>query len=127
MLVPMTSSKLGDFLRARRKAQNLTQTQVRDALVDHGWRKYEDSAVAQWENGRALPPLSNPRFIRALASVLGVGELDILSAAGMNVDIPEKLPAEIVDLLSGMSPDQLREVRSFLRYLSSKPPDEPQQ
>jgi transcriptional regulator with XRE-family HTH domain len=79
----------GDRLAEARRAAGLTQAQLAEAVgVSDGLR------VSQWERGSEQP---RPRFVPALAAVLGVGPLELL-----DVD-PADPPLRALRLAAGLS------------------------
>ena len=69
---PMDQIKIGRFIAQRRKAQNLTQRQLADAL------SISDKTVSKWETGKGLPEVS---LLLPLCDTLQITVNELLSGA----------------------------------------------
>jgi transcriptional regulator with XRE-family HTH domain/DNA-directed RNA polymerase subunit RPC12/RpoP len=67
---PMDQVKIGRFIAAKRKEQNLTQAQLAEKL------NITDRAISKWENGRSLPDSS---VMLTLCEILQITVNDLLS------------------------------------------------
>jgi transcriptional regulator with XRE-family HTH domain/DNA-directed RNA polymerase subunit RPC12/RpoP len=67
---PMDQVKIGRFIAAKRKEQNLTQAQLAEKL------SITDRAISKWENGRSLPDSS---VMLTLCEILQITVNDLLS------------------------------------------------
>ena len=59
----MNQEKIGKFIAALRKKQNLTQEQLAEKLG------VTDKSVSRWENGKCLPDVS---LYKDLCNILGI-------------------------------------------------------
>ncbi len=73
----LNSTKIGNFIMAKRKALDLTQQQLADKL------NVSFQAVSKWENGTTYP---NIEILRDLAIVLEVSVDEILAGSDKDVD-----------------------------------------
>lgn len=73
----LNSTKIGNFIMAKRKALGLTQQQLADKL------NVSFQAVSKWENGTTYP---NIEILRDLAIVLEVSVDEILAGSDKDVD-----------------------------------------
>lgn len=73
----LNSTKIGNFIMAKRKALGLTQQQLADQL------NVSFQAVSKWENGTTYP---NIEILRDLAIVLEVSVDEILAGSDKDVD-----------------------------------------
>ena len=73
----LNSTKIGNFIMAKRKALGLTQQQLADQL------NVSFQAVSKWENGTTYP---NIEILRDLAIVLDVSVDEILAGSDKDVD-----------------------------------------
>jgi transcriptional regulator with XRE-family HTH domain len=113
------SRTLGQYLRARREMLGLTQEDVLAFLVQRGLKKYTHTSLIHWEKDRAMPPIYDPKFVRAIAEILGATDKEILRAAGfaLDEDAPDELPPEIRRLLERATPDELDKVIAMMQLL----------
>ena len=87
----MDQIKIGRFIADRRKAENLTQRQLADAL------SISDKTVSKWERGRGLPEVS---LMLPLCGVLGVTVNDLLSGERVSEgDYRKKAEENLMDLM----------------------------
>ena len=116
----------GEFIRLHRKQQNLTQSDLVRELAQRGTKLYNDVSAVHWEKGRAMPPISDPKFVKALADVLGVSESEILAAAGFSLDAnaPDELPPDIEQMLRSATPAQRKKALAMLRLMLDAANDE---
>jgi transcriptional regulator with XRE-family HTH domain len=75
----------GNWLRGLREKLGMTQDELAVSLQARGYN-CSRATVSHWENGRYKVPLDDPAFVGVLAKVLGVGVLQILIAAGYDVE-----------------------------------------
>ncbi len=73
----MDQAKIGKFIAAKRKEQNLTQMQLAEELG------ITDRAVSKWENGKALPDAS---LMLPLCGILHITVNDLLSGEEINME-----------------------------------------
>ena len=73
----MDQIKIGKFIAARRKKENLTQAQLAEKL------NITDRAVSKWETGKALPDSS---IMLELCAVLKITVNDLLSGEVITMD-----------------------------------------
>ena len=73
----MNQAKIGKFIAAKRKEQNLTQMQLAEELG------ITDRAVSKWENGKALPDAS---LMLPLCGILHITVNDLLSGEEINME-----------------------------------------
>lgn len=73
----MDQIKIGKFIAARRKKENLTQAQLAEKL------NITDRAVSKWETGKALPDSS---IMLELCAVLKITVNDLLSGEVISMD-----------------------------------------
>lgn len=126
------SPHLGQFIRERRKACDLTQKQLAERIhAINPQYNYVDSSVAHWErkDDPALPPLGDPDFVQALATVLETEPYWIYEAAGWlrREPVSERYRL-IAQLLTKASPYQLQIIEQVIEaVISQKVVDNAQQ
>jgi len=87
----MDQIKIGKFIAEARKARNLTQRQLADAL------SISDKTVSKWERGRGLPEVS---LMLPLCDELRVTVNDLLSGKKVSeVDYKKKAEENMMDLI----------------------------
>lgn len=123
---------LGQFIRDRRKACNLTQKQLTERIYAlNPLYNYGDSSVAHWErkDDPALPPIGDPDFVQALATVLETEPYWIYEVAGwLRVNPVSERYRLIAQLLAKASPYQLQIIEQVIEaIISQKPVDNAQQ
>jgi len=121
---------LGTFILQRRKALKMTQSDFIQRLSKYpGVKSYADNIAVYWEKDKAMPPLDDPKFVKALADVLGVSESDILEAAGFSLEenAPGELPPDIEQMLRSATPAQRKKALAMLRLMLDAANDEAQQ
>lgn len=110
-----------EFLKARRTALKMSQAQIADELSARG-QETSSARVGHWETGRNNPPLENPHFREALASVLQLDVNNLMTELGFIVVDSKRskdalLAAQIIDHL----PPLARELAiDFLTLLEKK-------
>jgi len=87
----MDQIKIGRFIAACRKKQNLTQMQLAEKL------NISDRAVSKWETGRAMPDSS---IMLALCDILNITVNDLLSGEVVTMDhYNEKLEKNLLEMV----------------------------
>lgn len=87
----MDQIKIGKFIAALRKEQNMTQRELADLLG------ITDRAVSKWENGRGLPELS---LLKPLCDILSVSINELLSGERIEQELlNEKAEETIINTL----------------------------
>ncbi len=77
MVISMDQIKIGAFIAACRKEQQLTQAQLAEKL------NITDRAVSKWENGKSMPDSS---IMLELCEILGIKVNELLSGERMDTD-----------------------------------------
>jgi transcriptional regulator with XRE-family HTH domain len=97
----------GTWIKDRRKQIHITQEDLTARLQMEGFGVTPGS-ISNWENGRYMPPIDDPLFVKALAKALKMTVSAVLSAAGYEISTrysDEALRgADIIDQL----PDDMR-------------------
>ncbi len=117
------SNSLGIFIFNRRRALNLSRADLADRLTTNGYECTE-SAINHWEKGRAQPPIENPVFASALASILELKPSDLVRATGV-FEIPPDVEQSILarfspatlQLLKQASPQDIKKVEAIIRTM----------
>jgi transcriptional regulator with XRE-family HTH domain len=91
------------WFKEKRESCELTQSNVAEELTRRG-HPTSPARVSHWESGRNKPPLDNPLFREALASVLTIDVNEMMSDLGFvvietNRSKEAQLAASIVDHL----------------------------
>lgn len=87
----MDQIKIGKFIAETRKAQNLTQKQLADALL------ISDKTVSKWECGKGLPEVS---LMLPLCDILGMTVNDLLSGKKVcETDYQKKAEENMMNLM----------------------------
>ena len=87
----MEQIQIGKFIAETRKAQNLTQKQLADAL------SISDKTISKWECGKGLPEVS---LMLPLCDILHITVNDLLSGEKVSkVDYQKKAEENMVDLM----------------------------
>ena len=73
----MDQTKIGKFIAEKRKAKNMTQSQLAERLC------VTDRAVSKWECGRSLPDTSN---ILELCEILEISVNELLTGEELNME-----------------------------------------
>ncbi len=98
--------KIGKFIAGERKAKNLTQRQLADAL------SISDKTVSKWECGKGLPEVS---LMLPLCEKLGITVNDLLSGEKVSeVDYQKKAEENMVDLMKENEENKKRMVLSVI-------------
>ncbi|MCL2620434.1 MAG: helix-turn-helix domain-containing protein [Defluviitaleaceae bacterium] len=100
----MDITKIGDFIKTRRKELKLTQTHIADELG------VSAQAVSKWERGENLPDVG---FIPDLAKLLEVSIENILQAGQIN----NNTPTDDLESFANLSPNQKTELISKILNL----------
>ena len=98
-----------EFLKTRRTTLKISQAQLADELSARG-QETSSARVGHWETGRNNPPLENPHFREALASVLQMDVNDLMAELGFIVADNQRskealLAAQIIDHLPPLARD----------------------
>jgi len=100
----MDITKIGDFIKTRRKELKLTQTHIADELG------VSAQAVSKWERGENLPDVG---FIPDLAKLLEVSIENILQAG----QVDKHSPTDDLEGFANLSPNQKTELISKILNL----------
>ncbi|MCM1101161.1 MAG: helix-turn-helix domain-containing protein [Acetatifactor muris] len=87
----MDQIKIGKFIAEARKAQNLTQKQLADALL------ISDKTISKWERGKGLPEVS---LMLPLCDTLHITVNDLLSGSKVSqIDYQKKAEENMMNLM----------------------------
>ena len=102
----MDQIKIGKFIAETRKAQNLTQKQLADALC------ISDKTVSKWECGKGLPEVS---LMLPLCDILNMTVNDLLSGEKVSVmDYQEKAEENMMHLMNENQENRKRMALSII-------------
>ena len=118
-MLAIATQTFGDYLRTKRESRMLRQQDVLDSLAERGLRKYAHTAIIHWEKNRTLPPIHDPKFVKALADILDVTEAEILNAAGFSLQdtAPDELPPDIIKMLRTATPKQRQQIKKMMQLM----------
>lgn len=107
----MNQIKIGQFIAALRKEQNLTQLELANKLG------VTDRAVSKWENGRGLPDIS---LMMPLCEALSISVNELLCGERIvTEDITKKSEENIIETLSYSEKRVKKTKRIFYSVLAS--------
>ncbi len=75
-------SGIGQYIRSRRNALDITQEDLAARLAGHG-HKFAKSTIGWWETDRSIPPIHESKFMVALAASLEVPLSSLIEGIGM--------------------------------------------
>lgn len=102
----MDQIKIGHFIADSRKAKNLTQRQLADALA------ISDKTVSKWETGKGLPDVS---LMLPLCRALEITVNDLLTGEKVSAsDYQTKAEENMMDLIKENQENQKRMVLSAI-------------
>jgi transcriptional regulator with XRE-family HTH domain len=113
-ILAIMETGLGTLIRTARQRRGWTQEQLADRI---GVQK---SYVSQWETGARKWP---QEYIRPIADLLGLSQVDMAVAAGL-IDPPQEAPpqpndpivAELIELIPYLSDEAIEVVRQLAAY-----------
>ncbi len=102
----MDQIQIGKFIAETRKAQNLTQRQLADAL------SISDKTISKWECGKGLPEVS---LMLPLCDTLHITVNDLLSGEKVSeVDYQKRAEKNMMDLMKENAENKKRMVLSII-------------
>lgn len=102
----MNQIQIGKFIAKTRKAQNLTQRQLADAL------SISDKTISKWECGKGLPEVS---LMLPLCDILNITVNDLLSGAKVSeVDYQKKAEENMMNLMKENEENKKRMALSII-------------
>lgn len=102
----MDQIKIGKFIAETRKAQNMTQKQLAEAL------SISDKTISKWECGKGLPEVS---LMLPLCDTLHITVNDLLSGANVSqLNYQEKAEENMMNLMKENEENKRRMVLSVL-------------
>ena len=106
-----------NWLATRREELGLSQEELANRVQMAGFT-VSRASLSNWENGKANPPLHDPRFRTALADALRVSRRKLLELAGYEVAGTQySAPAEqAAELVENLPPSQQQFVLDFIQW-----------
>ena len=102
----MDQIRIGKFIAESRKARNLTQRQLADAL------SISDKTISKWECGKGLPEVS---LMLPLCAALDITVNDLLSGEKVSsADYQEKAEGNMIDLMKENEENKKRMALSII-------------
>lgn len=112
-------SKIGDFIKTRRQALELSQKDVASTLTKYG-SPYKHNAISSWETGVNDPPLTDPVFASHLAIALETTTTELYQAAGVFDQSVNLRRQAFVNMVGELTEDELEKSENFIKFLISE-------
>jgi len=120
-------TSIGKLVRSSREKAGLTLAGLAKRLANYGFQ-YSDQGIANWEIGRAKPPLfakkDHKMLVEALSESLDISTTRLLDAAGMLPTGSRSVSPdaeEMMILFERISPSQQRLVKAMLNEFAAHP------
>lgn len=105
--------KIGEYIRAKRRALDITQDDLIDRLKQRGYT-YSKSQLSNWETGRNDPPMADTAFVHVLVEALEDEPLHFLAETGYLGD------NDLAKLFKLSTPQTRDLIREFFRLTETE-------